>query len=85
MKAIIRRWGDSAAVRIPGHVLAAAELAIGRPVEIRQAPGRIIIQATHSKEYVLEDLLEKITPENLPHTEDLILERQQDWPDALKP
>ena len=65
MTALVRRWGNSAAVRIPARVLADAGLDIDQPVEIREERGRIIIEPLRNKQYNLGELLKQIRPDNL--------------------
>ena len=65
MNMFVRRWGNSAAVRIPAATLAAAGLKPDDPVEVREENGRIVIERVSPKAVTLEWLLEGITPENL--------------------
>ena len=61
----IRRWGNSAAVRIPAATLDAAGLKPDDRVEVREENGRIVIEKAGPEELTLEWLLEGITPENV--------------------
>lgn len=61
----IRRWGNSAAVRIPATTLEAAGLKPDDPVEVREENGRVIIERARPSPVTLEWLLEGITAENL--------------------
>jgi antitoxin MazE len=65
MNMYVRRWGNSAAVRLPAAALAAAGLKPDDPVTIREENGRIVIEAVRPNPLTLEWLLEGITPENL--------------------
>ena len=65
MGIFVRRWGNSAAVRPPAPVLAAAGIAVDDPVEVREEGGRIIIERTKSGPITLEWLLEGVTPDNV--------------------
>lgn len=65
MANVVRKWGNSAAVRIPAAVLAEAGLEIDQPVEIRQQGGRIIIEPVRKLRFELDDLLAEIRPDNL--------------------
>lgn len=65
MKAVVKKWGNSASVRIPASVLAAAGLKLDQPVDVREESGRIIIEPVTVTEYDLADLLAGITPENV--------------------
>jgi antitoxin MazE len=59
----VRRWGNSAAVRIPASALAAAGLKTDDPVEVREENGRIIIELKRA-DLDLQALIDRITPEN---------------------
>lgn len=65
MTNLVRKWGNSAAVRIPAGVLAEAGLEIDQPVEIRQEAGRIIIEPVRKLRFELDNLLAEIRPDNL--------------------
>jgi antitoxin MazE len=65
MKATVKKWGNSAAVRIPASVMEAMRLDLDEVVEVREEKGRIVIEPLRQKEYVLKDLLEGITAKNL--------------------
>ena len=67
MKVLVKKWGNSASVRIPAQILAAANLTLDQSVDIREESGRIIIEPIHDEPYNLADLVSAITPENL-HT-----------------
>ncbi len=68
MRVIVKKWGNSASVRIPAGVMEAARLTLDAPVDVREEGGRIVIEPIRSTEYDLAQLLAGITPENL-HTE----------------
>jgi antitoxin MazE len=65
MKAVVKKWGNSASVRIPSAVLQAAKLRLEDSVDVREESGRIVIEPLPRNEYELSELLKKITPENL--------------------
>jgi len=65
MKAVVKKWGNSASVRIPAAVLQAAKLRLEDSVDVREESGRIVIEPVPRKEYDLSELLKRITPENL--------------------
>ena len=65
MKAVVKKWGNSASVRIPSAILQAAKLRLEDSVDVREESGRIIIEPAPRKEYDLSALLKKVTPENL--------------------
>ena len=60
----VRRWGNSAAVRIPATALAGANLKLDDAVTVREEDGRIVIEATQSAAVTLDSLLVGITPDN---------------------
>ena len=66
MNMFVRKWGNSAAVRIPAAVLDAAGLKADDAVEVREEDGRVVIEKARApQEPTLEELLEGITPDNL--------------------
>jgi antitoxin MazE len=67
MEVTVKKWGNSAAVRIPASVMAAAHVALEQSVEVREEQGRIVIEPVRRKAYKLDDLLGGISAKNL-HT-----------------
>jgi antitoxin MazE len=65
MKAVVKKWGNSAAVRIPASVMAAVHLEPDQPVDIREEKGRIVIEPVRPKRYRIEELVASITDESL--------------------
>ena len=63
MKVQIKKWGNSASVRIPASVMAAAHLTLDQAVEVREENGRIAIEPIRAPVYELDDLLNQMTPE----------------------
>ena len=64
MKATVRKWGNSAAVRIPGSVLRTARIDLDEVVDVREEAGRIVIEPVRQKKYELSMLLKGMTPKN---------------------
>ena len=64
MRVIVKKWGNSASVRIPAPVMAAARLSLDQPVEIREEEGRIVIEPVREASYDIAALVEGITDEN---------------------
>lgn len=60
---VVKKWGNSPAVRLPAAILKAAHLSVDQTITIRADTGRIIIEPA-LPEYVLSDLVAAITPEN---------------------
>jgi len=65
MKAAVKKWGNSASVRIPAALLDAARLRVDDSVDIREEGGRIVIEPLNRKEYDLTALVKKINRRNL--------------------
>ncbi|TCK19817.1 antitoxin MazE [Ancylobacter aquaticus] len=65
MRAVVKKWGNSASVRIPASLLAEAGLSLDQTVDIRSDNGAIIIEPIKSLEYDLDELISAITPENM--------------------
>ncbi len=65
MQVIVKKWGNSAGIRIPASVLAATGLRIDQAVDVHEEGGRVIIEPVTAKEYDLAALLGAITPENI--------------------
>ena len=64
MEAVIRKWGNSPALRLPALALKAAALSLEQKVTIIVSRGRIVIEPSEYVEYNLDDLLAGITPQN---------------------
>jgi antitoxin MazE len=60
----VKKWGNSAAVRLPASVLEQAALAVDAAVDVRVEDGRIVIEAVVPAAYDLATLLAGVTPEN---------------------
>jgi antitoxin MazE len=64
VRAVVRKWGNSSAVRIPSSLLRAANLHLDQPVELLEESGRILIEPSARREYRLAELLKGITRAN---------------------
>ena len=64
MRMVVRKWGNSASVRIPAAVMEAARLHLDQPVEVREETGRIIIEPVREEIYVLAELVAGINDLN---------------------
>jgi len=64
MRVVVKKWGNSASVRIPAAVMAAARLSLDQPVEVREEEGRIVIEPVREAGYDLAALIDGITDEN---------------------
>jgi len=65
MRVTVKKWGNSASVRIPAAIMAAAHLSLDETVDMREEGGCIVIEPIRPKGYDLARLLADITAENL--------------------
>ena len=61
MRIHVKKWGNSASVRIPSAVMQAANVRIDQPVDIREERGRIVIEPVRTPALNLEKLIAGIT------------------------
>ena len=64
MRATVKKWGNSAAVRIPASVMELSHVELDQVVDVREEKGRIVIEPVRQKTYVLDELLKGITARN---------------------
>ena len=64
MRLTVKKWGNSASIRIPSSIMQSVNLLLDDPVDMREEAGRIIIEPIKLKEYSLQNLLASITAEN---------------------
>ena len=64
MRVQIKKWGNSASVRIPAAVMAAAKLQLDQPVDVREERGRVVIEPIRTEPYDIVALVAGITDEN---------------------
>lgn len=67
MKTIIKKWGNSLAVRLPKKLIEDTRVSEGSNINIKTENGNIILSPA-KKEYSLKELLKGITEDNL-HSE----------------
>lgn len=65
MQVTVKKWGNSAAVRIPAGILQSARLSLDDTVDVRDEDGRIVIEPVHPRGYDLKQLVAGITKTNL--------------------
>ena len=66
---LVKKWGNSPAVRLPAAVMEAAQLSLEQAVEVRAENGRIGIEPA-APTYNLDELLAGITANNLHDEQD---------------
>lgn len=64
MHGVVKKWGNSAAVRIPASVLEAAQVRLDQSVDVREEGGRIVIEPLRPARYDIEALVSGITDKN---------------------
>ena len=57
MRTEIKKWGNSAALRLSARTLARAGLDVNSAVEIKASRGKLIVTAVEAPEYSLDELL----------------------------
>ena len=65
MEAVIRKWGNSPALRINATVMKIASFDIEQRVTIKATKGRIVIEPADKLDFKLEDLVAGITRANV--------------------
>ncbi|MEX1104246.1 MAG: AbrB/MazE/SpoVT family DNA-binding domain-containing protein [Dehalococcoidia bacterium] len=65
MRVQIQRWGNSLALRIPKAFAADAQLSEKAEVDVSVVDGALVVRRLPSDVPSLEELLARITPENL--------------------
>jgi antitoxin MazE len=61
----VKKWGNSLAVRIPAPLSTALGLKEDDAVEMREEDGRLVIEKKAHSHPTLDELLAKVTPENI--------------------
>jgi antitoxin MazE len=64
LQGVVKKWGNSAAVRIPACVLEAARVRVDQPVDVREEGGRIVIEPLRTARYEIAALVAGMTDEN---------------------
>lgn len=64
METVIRKWGNSPALRLPTALLKEAGYRLEQRVEVTVSRGRIVIQPVAKVEYDLDELVQGITAAN---------------------
>ena len=64
MQAVIKKWGNSPALRLSASLMKEAQLTIDQEVSVKVSRGKIIIEPAIRKEYKLEELVAGITSSN---------------------
>ncbi|MEX2682958.1 MAG: AbrB/MazE/SpoVT family DNA-binding domain-containing protein [Candidatus Sigynarchaeota archaeon] len=65
MKGVLKKWGNSFAIRIPKSIIDDLGLEVEEEIEIKVASGSINLKPLKRKRYTLDDLMQKVTMENI--------------------
>ena len=65
MRMIVKKWGNSAALRIPAALMNAAGLHLDETVDMREEGGCIVIESVRTTAFDLDQMVASITPDNL--------------------
>lgn len=63
--AVLKMWGNSAALRIPISVLEKSHFTMDEPLVMHAEKGRIVIESSRPS-YDIDELISAIKPDNLP-------------------
>jgi len=66
MRVQVKKWGNSASVRIPASVMAAAALRVDQEVDVREDNGRVVIEPVTAPSYDLDTLLAAMSADTFP-------------------
>ena len=64
MRTTVKKWGNSASVRIPASVMQAAHLSLDQAVDIKAEKGGLVITPVTGRDYRIDDLIRAITRKN---------------------
>ncbi|GAB2910440.1 AbrB/MazE/SpoVT family DNA-binding domain-containing protein [Paralcaligenes sp. KSB-10] len=65
MRGVIKKWGNSAAVRLPSSMMKTLKLDLEDVINISVEHGNIVIEPIRTEEYVLSQLLGGIKAKNI--------------------
>jgi antitoxin MazE len=65
MRGIIKKWGNSAAVRLPASMLKTLNVGVNDIIDLRLERGCIVIEPVRAPEYLLAQLLGGIKQQNV--------------------
>lgn len=65
MRGVIKKWGNSAAIRLPAPLLKSLRLNIEDRVNVRLENGCIVLEPVLTDDHSLGVLLDKVTPDNI--------------------
>lgn len=71
MNAVVSKWGNSLALRLPKHLAEEAGLSEGSPVDLRVEDGKLVVSSARvrARRYKLSELLKGYDPAKHRHPE----------------
>ena len=66
MKVRVSKWGNSLVLRIPRPLAEETEIDDGTVVEVSAVEGRLVVQRASETDPSPDDLIQRVTDENLP-------------------
>jgi antitoxin MazE len=64
MRVTVKKWGNSASIRIPSPIMEAAQVRLDQQVDVRAERGRIVVEPVRMPAFDLATLVAGITDEN---------------------
>jgi antitoxin MazE len=65
MQSAIMKWGNSLALRVPASMAKSLDLVEGAPVALLVSDGKLIVEPVKVDGETLDEMLDRIAPENL--------------------
>ncbi len=65
MRGVIKKWGNSAAVRLPSSMIKTLKIELEDVIDIRIERGCIVIEPIRTEEYLLSQLVSGIKTKNI--------------------
>lgn len=66
MRVQLKKRGNSASIRIPESIMAAAAFCPDQEVEVRAETGRVVIEPISAPAYSMNALVDQMQPDSLP-------------------
>jgi antitoxin MazE len=70
MRSKVQKWGNSQGLRLPKHLLEAANIQVGEEVDIAVEDNKIVVKKVERPKYDLAELVARIPKDYKPREED---------------
>lgn len=67
---VVRRWGNSLALRIPREIAAILDLDDATVVQLSAQDGKLVVEPRHAPDYVLDEMLQGCKPAHFRRTDE---------------